>query len=194
MRLRRRVRALEQRRKLRRRRDAVDDQLVVPQPADHVEVEHRVDAVDRHRAVLDEVRRAEQTFFLAGEVREDDRASRRRRGEQPRELEDRGGARRVVVGAAAHGVARLGIERALGGRAEVIEVRADHDVLTAQRRVAARQHGEDVLRRQRRALAACAGGRAAKCCRYIGAAALQAERLRSAARDTPRPSRCPACR
>ena len=59
------------------------------------------------------------------------------RGEQPRELEHGGGARRVVVGAVSDRVARLGIERAVGRRAQVIEVRADDDVLIAQRGVAA---------------------------------------------------------
>ena len=107
--------------------------------------------------MLDEIRGAEQPFFLAGEVREDDRATRRSGGEQTRELEHGGGARRVVVGAATNGAFRVGIERAFGRRAEVIEVRADHDVLAAQRGIAAGQESrtrsasaaKDALRRVR---------------------------------------------
>ena len=119
----------------------IDDELVVPEPSDHVEVEHRVDAVDRHRAVIDEVRRAEQALLLrprswrqmterrAGLSREAARASSSTAAVPGR----------VVVGAAAHGAAHFRIERAVGGRAEMVEVRADDDILAAQRRVAARE-------------------------------------------------------
>ena len=84
------------------------------------------------------------------------------RGEQARELHHRGCARRIVVGAAANGVPRAsGSSAPSVERAEVVEVRADDDVLIAQRRIAAAQQREHVLRRQRHRLSpACAVGRA----------------------------------
>ena len=93
--------------------------------------------------------------------------------EQSRELEDRGGARRVVVGAAADRVARVGIERAVGGRAEVVEVRADHDVLAAQRRVAPGRIAKTFCVGSDGLGPLCAGGRATKCWRYRGADAFR---------------------
>ena len=92
--------------------------------------------------------RAEQPEFLAAEVRDDDRSARGMRGEQPRQLEHGGGARGVVVRAVPDRVARLGIHRAEGGAPEVVEVRADDDVLVAQRGIASLDQPDDVLRRQ----------------------------------------------
>src|SRR5205085_10191903 len=58
------VRTVEQRGQLSRGRDAVYDQLVVTQPADHVEVDHGDGAVERYGTVGDEVLGAEEAHFL----------------------------------------------------------------------------------------------------------------------------------
>ncbi len=108
--------------------------------------EHRDDAVERHGRMVDEPLRAERTFFLAAERDDDDGAGERARRDEPRHLEDRGGPRRVVVGAV--------VDRASGARIggehrahpEMIVVRAQHDVLPAELRVAPRDHRDDVAR------------------------------------------------
>src|SRR5690242_10307473 len=132
----RHVGAVEQRWKLRCRRDAVHDQLVFAEPSDHVEVDHSDAAVERDRAIRDEVLGTQQTHFLTTEGDEDDRTSRRRSGEQTRELEDCGGARRVVICAAANCVLAIRIESALGRSTQMIEVCSDDYELTAKRRIA----------------------------------------------------------
>ena len=72
--------------------------------------------------------------------------------EQARELEHRGGARRVVVGAAAHRVrARPDRARRRSTCRGDRSARRSTTYWSAQRGVAARQDGEHVLRRQRRA-------------------------------------------
>ena len=74
-------------------------------------------------------------------------ATPRRMGlEAPRQLEDRRGARGVVVGAVADGVAL--VERVRRGAAEVVEVRADDDDLpSGERAIPTGHHGHDVLGR-----------------------------------------------
>src|SRR5258708_33461934 len=66
------VGAVEQRPQLLRRCNAIDDERVVPQPAYHVEVDHRHDAVERDRSMLDEPFRPELSELLAGKIGEDD--------------------------------------------------------------------------------------------------------------------------
>src|SRR2546430_2446822 len=124
------------------------DQLVLPQPSDHVEIDHGRDAGYRDRRVLDEPGGPRQTDLLAGEERDQDAPSIRDAGERaPQRLPDEhgpDGARSVVVGAVvnrvlvrAHGV--------LSAIAQMVVVGADHDVFVLQSPLA-RDHSGQVLR------------------------------------------------
>src|SRR5438105_6594560 len=108
------VRTVEQRGQLSRGRDAVYDQLVVTQPADHVEVDHGDGAVERYGTVGDEVLGAEEAHFLAAGGDEDERAPGRCGSKETRELEHHSGAGRVGVGAASNDALPLGGERTCG--------------------------------------------------------------------------------
>src|ERR1019366_986695 len=127
-------------------RSAVNDELVTIEPADHVEVHHRHDAVERNRRMLDEPFRAEQPFFFAAEICKDDRAPRMLSLEDPGELKNGSRARRIVVGTISDRVSRLWIERELCAAPKVIEMRADHDVLSGEMRIAPLKNRDDVLR------------------------------------------------
>ena len=144
----RRVRRVHDARQFRRRGHAVHDQLVVVQPAHHVEVDHRADLLERHRRMVGPVRGPEQAQLLAAEGREHDRAPRGVPREQPRQLEHRRHPRCIVIGAVPDRVLRLGVEGEVAGPAQVVHVRADHDVLVDERRIAPAQEPHHVDRGQ----------------------------------------------
>src|SRR4051794_37527759 len=108
------VRAVEQRRQLGRGRDTINDELIVTEATDHVEVDHGDGAIEWQRAVGHEILGAEKAHLFATEGDEEQRPSGRRGGEEPRELEYRGGPGRVVVGTASNGALALRIERPFG--------------------------------------------------------------------------------
>src|SRR3954465_5518435 len=67
------VGAVEERRKLGRRRDAVDNELIVAQSADHVEVDHCDGAVERQGTIRHEVLGPEKSHLLAAKGDEEER-------------------------------------------------------------------------------------------------------------------------
>ncbi len=93
------VGALEQARPHRARAGGLHDQLVVLHAADHVEVQIRGELIDRHRRHRDECRGADQADLLGGPQRDQHVAAARLFRERLGDREDRGRARRVVVGA-----------------------------------------------------------------------------------------------
>ena len=117
--------------KLGRARDAVERDAVLAEAADHVEVDDPDDrALEVHGRMVDPVRRSEQAVLLAGPGDDEHRAPRRRGGKPPRDLEDAGGARRVVVGAVVDLRPRPGRGCSAPPKPEVVVVRAeDHDLV-----------------------------------------------------------------
>ena len=114
--------------------------------ADHVHVQVGHDFGEIEERVFGEVLRAPQALLFAGEPREDDAAlgpdalgGAFRIG--AREGQQAGGTGAIVVGAVVD-VVPVGQRR---GQADVIEVRADHDVLVLQHRVAAFENADDVF-------------------------------------------------
>ena len=57
-----------------RRSHPADRQLVILQPPDHIEIDHRDGLVEREDGIVDVKVRAEQALFLAAEGDEDERA------------------------------------------------------------------------------------------------------------------------
>ena len=132
----------------------------------------------RHGRMRGEVARAEQALLFGGHRHEQHRALRPLRPLRQRRgrLDQRGDARRVVHRAVVDAVA---VDRAAD--AEVIEMRRQHDVFVAQRRIAAGQHAGDVVRLDRRRLdrhlgahRGSAAGSAAAPCRSSASASISA--------------------
>ena len=116
-------------------------------PPDHVHVQVRHDLREIEEGVFGEVLRAPQALLFAREPREDDAALGAYSlggafGIRPREGQQTGTTRAIVVGAVIHVVA-VGQRR---GEPDMIRVRADHHVLVLEDRIAAFQDADDILR------------------------------------------------
>jgi hypothetical protein len=85
---------------------SADVEVVLRSTADHVEIDGRHHAVERHRRVVRVVPRTEQAALLRGVPDEQHRAPRtlRRRGEHPSDLEQRDASAPVVVRPVVDGV------------------------------------------------------------------------------------------
>ena len=124
---------------------------VFPVAADHVDVEIGHDVADRHGRMVGEIRAAPQALLLAAHVQEDDRALRPRRHSRQGfgDFHHRDGSRAVIIGAVANRVRALSPAAAAAARprdAYVVHVRAEHDELVLEDRVAARQDAHHVRR------------------------------------------------
>ena len=97
--------------------------------------------------MLGEVCRAEQAFFLAAEVGDEDRALCGRFGETASDCEYGRRSAGVVIGAVADFGSVVGVECADRGATEVVEMGADHHVLVSELRVRARDEADEVLGR-----------------------------------------------
>src|SRR5205085_2400614 len=76
-----------------------DRQLVLIQPPDHIEIDHRDRLLERPRRIVDIEFRSEQSLFLTGKCHKDQRAFWPSLfSEYPCKLDDGGRARRVVIG------------------------------------------------------------------------------------------------
>ena len=103
--------------------------------------------------MLHEVARPERSQLLAAERNEHDGPRGVPAREQPGDLEQRGGAGGVVVGAVVHAAGRVGVHGAEAAEAQVVVVRPDHHDFAAQR---GRRAGQDRHH--------VAGGRASQRC------------------------------
>ncbi|HSN68124.1 MAG TPA: hypothetical protein VLV48_02700 [Thermoanaerobaculia bacterium] len=123
-------------------------ELPVAEVADHVEVDHPDDALERVREVLHHVRGAGEADLLPREEREDDGAPagrvREKLGCALRGEKDRGDAGRVVVRPV---VDRLLVRThgAVAADAQMVVVRADDDDFAGER-AASREDSRDILR------------------------------------------------
>ena len=125
---------------------AADEDHVVSHSADHVEVEHRDDLVERNGWMGAEIHAAEQAALFAGESDEDDRAilSGPMGESSCGEFQHRDGARAVVIGAVVD-LVRVGREASDLAAAEMIVVGADDDELIFMRAFAG-EIGDDVVK------------------------------------------------
>ena len=89
----------------------VDQQPVVPEPSDHVEVDHGVGPGEREHRVLHVVVRAEQAGFLTAEGDEDHGPGRRSLPQLPGDVNQRAAAGGVVVRAVVDLAGAVGVER-----------------------------------------------------------------------------------
>ena len=115
----------------------------------HVAVDHRRDARERHHRMRHVVARAQQSTLFRAVKDEQRRTPARLLLERPRDREDRGTRRGIVVRAVPDRVARHGVTHAV-----VILVRAEDDILVAQLRVRAADLADHVHRRALEAFAA----------------------------------------
>ena len=130
---------------LARRAHASDRKLVVVQPSDHVEIDHRHGLLQRERRVIDVEIRAEEALFLAGEGDEDKRAFVLfLRSEMARHFDDRRRAGGVVVGPVMD-LGRVCGKAARAAVAEMVVVRTDDDGFVFQHRIVAGQDANDVV-------------------------------------------------
>ncbi len=123
----------------------VDDEPLVPQPAHHVQVDHRQQPAQRIDRVLHVVRRAQQPQLLAAERDEEHGARRGLPGEAAGQLDQHGGARGVVVGTVVHLAAAVRVERAEAPQTQVVVVGPDDHGLVPEHRVVAGEEPDDVL-------------------------------------------------
>ncbi|MGC4005345.1 MAG: hypothetical protein QM811_20375 [Pirellulales bacterium] len=127
---------------------AVDLDLFVAQPTDHIEIDACLELSERDGRIFEPVFRAEQVDFFAVPKRDDERAFRRDRQRADRldQFQHRGRAAGVVVGAVMDVTDRTVavFSRAV---ADVIVVRTDQDVFVAQLRVRAFDYADDVPQR-----------------------------------------------
>ncbi len=93
----------------------------------------------------DEPLRSQQAELLAAEVGEHDRAARWIGAENSGQLHHSGGARRVIVGAVADRVLRFRVLSVSARAPEVIEVRANHDVLVSKNGISSTEKRDHVL-------------------------------------------------
>ena len=95
--------------------------------------------------MIDEHAGSDKTQFLSVEVHNQYGSSERVSRESPSQLEQRRGARRVIIGARSKPCASFGIESATRRVTEVVVVRSDNDILVAQRRIHPRNQNNDIL-------------------------------------------------
>ncbi len=129
----------------------VNDQGVGPEPADHVEVQHRAGLLERHDRVTHVAGGTEEPELLAGERDEDERAvGPGPPGKHPGRRQERGDSGRVVIRPVVDLAVVVRVNAAEAAETQVVVVRPDHDRLVGERGVAPAEQPHHVVARAAR--------------------------------------------